>query len=182
MKPGFPPLVLSTALAVLAGCESTSTPSRPVYSASQTGQMITQEKGLVLAVEEVLIQAPTSPYQTGAGQQIGSAVGRGVATGNPIAVVGAMGGIMGGKAGATLDNQIGDKITVQTDDGKMVTIVQARDKAQPIMPGERVVIEVGGAASTMGSGTTRVIRETATPDPQYIGAIPAEPVAPKRVW
>ncbi|HYC70400.1 MAG TPA: hypothetical protein VEB66_04275 [Opitutaceae bacterium] len=164
----------------LAGCESTSSTSRPVYTAGQTGQVITQEKGLVVAVEEVLIQAPSSSSQTGTGAQVGSAMGRAIM--NPGAIVGSMGSIMGAKAGATLDNQVGDKITIQTDDGKTVTIVQARGKDQPIMPGERVVIEVGGAASRMGSGTTRVIRDTAEPDPQYVGALPSEPVKPKRVW
>jgi outer membrane lipoprotein SlyB len=77
-------------------------------------------------------------------------------------VVGAIGGIMGGKAGANMDNQIGDKITVTLDSGKTISVVQARDKAQPIMPGERVVVESGS--------TTSVVREVPTKDPDYTAA------------
>lgn len=144
--------------------------------------MITQEKGLVVAVEEVLIQAPSSSNNTGTGAQVGSAVGRAIM--NPGAIVGSMGSIMGAKAGASLDNQVGDKITIVTDDGKTVTIVQAREpNSAPIMPNERVVIEVGGAASRMGSGTTRVVRDGSGPDDaQVVGALPPAPSTPKRVW
>lgn len=171
-----------TACLFVGGCESTSSPARPVYSTSQTGTMITQQKGLVVEVEEVLIEAPSSRNQTGTGAQIGSAVGRAIL--NPAAIVGSMGGVMGAKAGATLDNKIGDKIVIATDDGKTVTIVQARDNtAPPIMPGDRVIIEVGGAASQMGSGTTRVIRDSSgADDSQVVGALPTQPVTPKRVW
>jgi outer membrane lipoprotein SlyB len=152
------PVPLTGAL-LLAGCESTSsTPTRPVYSASQTGQVITHEAGLVMAVEEVLIQAPSS-YEgaPGTGSQIGSAVGRGALSGNPMVLAGAIGGIFGAKAGAGMDNQIGDKITIAMDDGKTVTIIQARDRVQPMMPGERVVLE-------RSSGTTRVVREGLSDD------------------
>lgn len=143
---------------------------------------MSQEAGLVLAVEEVVIQAPNSTSQTGTGAQLGSAVGRGAITGSPTAIAGAVGGLLGSKAGASLDNQVGDKITIQLDGGKTVTIIQARDADAPLMPGERVVIETGGSPSTYGSGTARVVRESAKPDPQYIGAMPAQPTTPKRVW
>lgn len=151
-----------TAVLLLAGCvsESSST-ARPVYTASQAGQVISQDAGMVMAVEEVLIQGNSNyPGAPGMGSQVGRAVGQGVLSGNPLYVVGAIGGIMGSKAGANLDNQIGDKITITLDSGKTVTVVQARDKAQPIMPGERVVIESGS--------TTRVTREAPTKDPEYI--------------
>jgi len=75
---------------------------------------------------------------------------------------------MGGKAGASLDNQIGDKITIALDSGRTVTVVQARDKKQPIMPGERVVIESGS--------TTQVVREPPPKDPDYT------PVKPLPKW
>jgi outer membrane lipoprotein SlyB len=175
--------VAALAIVVAAGCESTSsTPARPVYTAGQTGTMITQEKGLVVAVEEVLIKAPSSSSNTGTGAQMGRAVGSAIL--NPGAIVGSMGSIMGAKAGASLDNQVGDKITIVTDEGRTVTIVQPREpNTAPIMPNERVVIEVGGAASRLGSGTTRVVRDTSGPDDsQIVGALPAAPTTPKRVW
>jgi hypothetical protein len=109
---------------------------------------------------EVLITGNSSyPGAPGTGSQVGAALGRSAIYGNPLSAVGAIGGIMGAKAGASLDNQIGDKITIVLDSGKTVTIVQARDKKQPIMPGERVVIE--------GGSTTTVVREQPTRDPEY---------------
>lgn len=155
-------LVLTSAL-LLGGCASdSSSGSRPVYTANQAGQVISHDAGMVMAVEEVLIQGSSNyPGAPGMGSQVGRAVGQGVLSGNPLYVVGAIGGIMGGKAGASLDNQIGDKITVTLDSGKTITVVQARDK-QPIMPGERVVIESGS--------TTSVVREMPAKDPDYTAA------------
>lgn len=151
-----------TAVLLLAGCasDSTSNPARPVYTASQAGQVISQNAGMVMEVQEVLIQGESDyPGAPGTGSKMGSAVGRSVLTGNPLAVVGTIGGIMGGKAGANLDNQIGDKITIALDSGKTITVVQARDRKQPIMPGERVVVESGSK--------TTVVREVPTKDPDY---------------
>ena len=150
-----------TAAFGLAGCASdASYPARPVYTASQAGQVISQNAGMVMAVEEVLIKGESDyPGAPGTGSKVGSAVGRSVLTGNPLAVVGALGGIMGGKAGANLDNQIGDKITIALDSGKTITVVQSRDKLQPIMPGERVVVESGSK--------TQVVREVQSKDPDY---------------
>ena len=157
-------LSVLTLVLLLAGCASdSSSGSRPVYTANQAGQVISQDAGMVTAVEEVLIQGSSNyPGAPGMGSQVGRAVGQGVLSGNPLYVVGAIGGIMGGKAGANLDNQIGDKITITLDSGKTITVVQARDKQQPIMPGERVVIESGS--------TTSVVREVPTKDPEYTAA------------
>lgn len=154
-----------TAVLLLAGCasEDSSSAARPVYTASQAGHAISQDAGMVTNVEEVLIKGESNyPGAPGMGSQVGRAVGQGVLSGNPLYVVGAIGGIMGGKAGANMDNQIGDKITVTLDSGKTMTVVQARDKKQPIMPGERVVIESGS--------TTSVVREQPTKDPEYTTA------------
>lgn len=172
-------------MAWLAGCAAPAASStRPVYTAGQAGQVISQETGLVVAVEEVLIQAPGSAAgSAGTGSQIGSAVGRGVLTGSPAAVTGALGGILGGRAGAGLDNQVGDKVTVMLDSGKTVVIVQARNQTAPLMPGERVVLENGNSSSPYGGGSARVVREPVVSDPtahDVIGGAPAGP--PKRVW
>jgi outer membrane lipoprotein SlyB len=149
---------------LLAGCASdSSSPARPVYSANDAGQIISQDAGMVMAVEEVLIKGASSyPGAPGTGSQVGSAIGRSAITGNPLNVVGAIGGIMGGKAGANLDNQIGDKITIALDSGKTITVVQPRDTKKPIMPGERVVIESGSKTS--------VVREQPAKDPEYTAA------------
>jgi len=164
-------LAALAAVLLLAGCasEDYSSASRPVYSASQAGQVISKDAGMVVDVQEVLIQGASNyPGAPGMGSQVGKAVGQGVLSGNPLYVVGAIGGIMGGKAGANLDNQIGDKITIALDSGRTVTVVQVRDKKQPIMPGERVVIESGS--------TTQVVREPTAKDPDYT------PVKPLPKW
>lgn len=163
MKPLCRPLSVLSLPMLLAGCASdsgSSSSSRPVYTASQAGQVISQDAGMVMQVEEVLIKGESNyPGAPGVGSQVGRAVGQSAISGNPLSVVGALGGIMGGKAGANLDNQIGDKITIVLDSGKTVTIVQERDKKQPIMPGERVVIESGSKS--------RVVREQPSKDPEY---------------
>ncbi len=154
---------------LLAGCGSpSSNPPPTVYSSSQAGQVISGESGQVMAVEEVLIQASsTHAGSPGTGAQVGQAVGMGAMTGNPMVIAGAIGGIMGGKAGASMDNQVGDKITILLDNGKTVTVVQARDKKVPIMPGERVVVEQGSSTSIYGGGNARVVREAPSKDPDY---------------
>jgi len=84
---------------------------------------------------------------------------------------------MGSKAGAGLDNQVGDKITILLDTGKTVTVIQARGPDTPIMPGERVVVEQGsGTAGSSGGGNARVVREGPAKDPDY-----TQPSA-RRVW
>lgn len=154
----------------LAGCESaSSTSSGPVYQTSQTGQVISGESGMVIAVEEVIIQAASSAAgSTGTGAQVGSAVGSAVLGGNPASIGRAIGSIVGSKAGASLDNNTGDKITILLDSGKTVTIIQVRDKkGQPMMSGERVVVEQSGGTSTSGGGNARVVRESPSNDPDY---------------
>lgn len=158
----------------LAGCETVPS-STPVYSAGQTGQVMSQRTGIVVSVEEVIIEGQQNTQ--GTGSRIGSAAGMGAVLGSPATVIGAIGGIVGEKAGGKFDNKIGDKITVLDDDGKTISVVQARD-AQPIMPGERVVIESGRGSTNKGGGNTRVVREQPKPDGNYIGEKPKS----KTVW
>lgn len=153
------------------GCSSaSSSPATPVYTTSQTGQVISQDAGQVVSVEEVVIKASgKAAGATGTGATIGGSVGQAVLTRNPLAILGAVGHTVGSNAGATLDNQTGDRITVQLDNGKTVVIVQARDaKEAPLMPGERVTIESGSSTSIYGGGNTRVVREPVRQDPNYV--------------
>jgi outer membrane lipoprotein SlyB len=166
--------VLTSLSIFLVGCETVA-PTTPVYSAGQTGQVMSQKTGIVLSVEEVIIEGVQNTQ--GTGSRIGSAAGIGAVLGSPSTVIGAIGGIVGEKAGGKFDNKIGDKITVLTDDGKTISVVQVRD-AQPIMPGERVVVESGRGYTNKGGGNTRVVREAPKPDGNYIGEKPK----PKMVW
>lgn len=181
IAPGLGVLIVLAA----AGCAGGAGAAPAVYTAGQTGQVMTRDTGTVIAVEEVVVQAAgTAAGSAGTGSQVGSAVGMGVLTGSPVYVAGALGNIVGGKAGAGLDNRVGDKVTVALDSGKTIVIVQERDKEQPLMPGERVVLEDGSSNSSYyGGGRARVVREKPTPDSRrqdVIGDAPAVPV--KRVW
>lgn len=166
------------------GCAGGAGAAPAVYAAGQTGQVMSRDTGTVVAVEEVVVQASGSAAgAAGTASQVGSAVGWGVLTGSPVQVAGALGNIVGGKAGAGLDNRAGDKVTVELDSGKTIVIVQERGKEPPLMPGERVVLEDGGSSSYYGGGRARVVREQPAPDSagkEVIGAAPVVPV--KRVW
>jgi outer membrane lipoprotein SlyB len=139
------------------GCVGSS--STPVYKSSQVGSPITAKSGTIVAVREVVIEAPSrSPYSTGPGATIGSAAVAGAMMGNPMAVAGALGGVVGGSAGAKLDNKIGDELTVTLEGGQTIVIVQERGN-DPLMPGDRVLVQTGMPTSVYGGGTTQVIRD-----------------------
>ena len=141
------------------GCSTASSSRRPVYSASQVGQMISEQQGEVIGVQDVVIQAPTSRSgSAGAGSQIGSAVVGAAITGSPIQAAAAAGRVLGGIAGAGADNRNGEEITVLLKDGRTVVVVQERG-ATPFSIGDRVKILSGAGNSVYGGGNTRVVRD-----------------------
>src|SRR4051812_24659 len=92
---------------VFAGCASSSS-SRPVYSSSQVGQVITQDTGEIIGVQDVLIQGQTSQAgSAGVGSRMGSAVATSAILGSPIHAAVAAGQMIGGIAGAGADNKNG---------------------------------------------------------------------------
>ena len=135
-------LVAGTSL-VLVGCGTTR--RTPVYDSSEVGQIISEQGGEILAVQEVLIKAPTSRSgSAGAGSRIGSAAAAAAISGNPVAIAVAASQVIGGAAGAVADNQRGEELTILLKDGRTVVIVQQRGRV-PFGVGDRVKIMSGGS-------------------------------------
>jgi outer membrane lipoprotein SlyB len=137
-------------LALLAGGCSSSSSSRPVYSAGQVNQIQTHELGTVVSVEAVTIERDTG-QRTSVGQSVGSSVGRTIARGgDPVtAAAGAVGAVVGSVAGSSIERRVmraeGQKIQVAMDDGTVISIVQENDP--PFVGGERVrVVKTGSQA------------------------------------
>ena len=140
-KLAFFPLAAGASL-LLVGCGTSR--RTPVYDRSQVGQIISEQSGEILAVQEVVIKAPTSRAgSAGAGSRIGSAAAGAAISGNPVAIAVAASQIIGGAAGAIADNQRGEELTILLKDGRTVVIVQERGRV-PFGVGDRVRIMSGG--------------------------------------
>jgi len=145
---------------LMAGCNSRSS-SLPVYDRTQVGQVVSEQRGEVVAVRDVLIQGQrTQAGSTGSGARIGSAAVTGAILGAPErAVAAVVGSIAGSAAGAKLDDRMGEEITVMLEGGRTVVIVQERVPGDtPMAPGERVRLQTG-TSSGLGSGNSRVVRD-----------------------
>ncbi|MSU70059.1 MAG: hypothetical protein EXS39_04645 [Opitutaceae bacterium] len=161
MVPKTVSLAIAACLAgALAGCSGAPYSRMPVYDTTQTGQVISEQKGEITAVRDVAIRAPSSHAGApGTGSQIGSAAVAGVITGSPIAAASAIGSVVGGMAGARVDDRPGEEITITVEGGKSIVVVQERTDP-PLAVGERVKILSGSNSSIYGGGSTRVVRDT----------------------
>lgn len=149
-----------------AGCASKS--EKPVYSTSQTGVILREQRGEILAVRDVTIKdQPINP--AGPGRRVGAAVGTVAGSGGSIERAGAvLGAQIGGDLGAALDTKDGEEITIRLENDSVIIVVQERGDT-PLAPGERVRVITGSGASvgTIGAilrgggmgGNTRVERE-----------------------
>src|SRR5690606_18532866 len=108
--------VSSAALLLASGCASRSS-RLPVYDQGQVGQVVSQQRGEVIAVRDVMIKAPTTHAgSTGRGARIGAAAVTGAILGAPErAVAHVVGSMAGSAAGAKLDDRLGEEITVQLE-------------------------------------------------------------------
>lgn len=145
------------------GCASSA--QRPVYSPSQTGHIIREERGEIVAVRDVTI-APPAPAG-GAGRRIGAGIGAGVATGSIERAAAAIGSVIGGDIGAKADEKAGEEITIRLNTEEVIIVVQERGEA-PLAVGEKVRVLTsappsGGIGRVLGGATgggTRVERES----------------------
>jgi outer membrane lipoprotein SlyB len=154
--------VFASAFLAMGGsaCNSGSS-GLPVYDRGQVGQVVSAQRGEVLAVRDVIIKGQANQMgSTGSGARIGSAAVTGAIFGAPErAVASVVGSIAGSAAGAKFDDKLGEEITVMLEEGKTVVIVQERATGvQPLAPGERVLLQTG-SSSGYGSGNSRVIRD-----------------------
>jgi outer membrane lipoprotein SlyB len=138
------------ALGFLGGC-TTPVSKTPVYDSSQVGQMISEQQGEIIGVQDVMIKAPSSQAgSAGVGSRMGSAAATSAILGSPIHAAVAAGQIIGGMAGASADNKNGEELTILLKDGRTVMVVQERGDV-PFAIGDRVKI--------MSGANTRVVRD-----------------------
>lgn len=159
----FLPLGTVALVVGLGACVSSTPPSTPVYTRSQTGQVINEQRGEIIDVRDVVIQAPgASAGSAGAGSRIGSGVISSAVTGNPIGAAIAAGSVLGGIAGARADNKMGEEITILLPSGQTIIVVQERSKP-PFAIGEKVRILSGTSGSVYTGPSTKVVRDEAQP-------------------
>jgi outer membrane lipoprotein SlyB len=159
-------LIISAAISggMLAGCATAS--KTPVYESNQVGQVITDQRGEIIGVQDVLIKAPSSSRgSAGAGSRIGAGAVVGAVLGNPVYAAQAAGDVIGGIVGAGADNQRGEELTILLKDGRSIVVVQERG-AVPFSIGDKVKVMTGSSGSIYGGATTRVQRD----EPAIIGA------------
>ena len=122
-------LTVATALA-LAGCASSM--SGDVYSRDQARKVQRVDEGEIILVREVMIEGTRSGLGVIAGGVVGGVMGSmvGGGKGKTLATVG--GALAGGGAGAAAEEaatrQKGLEITVQLENGEVVSVVQAADR------------------------------------------------------
>jgi outer membrane lipoprotein SlyB len=147
----------ASAASLFAGCATAS--KTPVYDSTQVGQMISEERGEVIAVQDVVIKARSSQAGSpGVGSRMGAAAATSAILGSPIHAAIAAGEMIGGIAGASADNKNGEELTILLKDGRTVMVVQERGET-PFSIGERVKIVSGSSSSIYGGANTRVVHD-----------------------
>ena len=101
-------------VALSAGCASRA--KTPVYDTSQTGQILREKPGEVIAVRDVIIKPPDiSVIRGGTGAQVGAAAGSAIMTGSIGVMKGAIGAAVGRDIGGKLDEKAGEEIEIRLD-------------------------------------------------------------------
>ena len=114
---------------VTGGCASSMSPN--VYSRDQAQKVQTVHKGEVIMVREVQIEGTKSGAGAIAGGIMGFALGSTIGSGSGRTVARAAGTVGGAAAGAAIEEgatrQMGLEITIELDNGEVVSIVQGAD-------------------------------------------------------
>jgi outer membrane lipoprotein SlyB len=158
-------------LLLAGGCATKQT--LPANESSQIGTVIKSQRGEIVAVRDVVINAPSpATRSTGMGSRIGSAVGRSAVPGGVGILAGAVGAVVGEAAGSMTgpkaDDKAGEEITVVVEGGKTIMIVQERG-SPPLAPGERVRLVTSSITNINGGSNTvtRVVRD----DDYVVGSV-----------
>ncbi len=132
------------------GCAPST--SGKVYSRDQARQAQQTHYGTIIQVNQVTIEGEPSAVGTLAGGALGAGVGQtiGSGSGRTLATIagGVAGALAGGAAEKGLTTKAGLEITVELDNGELLTIVQEADDVYN--PGDRVRV------LRAPNGTTRV--------------------------
>lgn len=122
----------------LVACSSN--PSATTYSRDQTLAVQQVQFGTVLAVQNVNIEGSKSGVGTVAGGVIGGVAGSGVGHGRGSAVAAVVGAVAGGLIGDKVENaatkKAGLELTVQLDNGNVISVVQQAEET--FMVGDQV--------------------------------------------
>ncbi len=146
-------VLLIVALVVLTtACASSK--SGKVYSRDETQNVQVVEVGTVIAIEDVLIEGTKTPIGAAAGTVVGGVIGAGSADSSGDRVRGVLGAVIGGVVGAAAEEGFtrrkGQEITIELDDGGVISIVQEADQEIEINDTVRIL--------TQSNGTKRVTR------------------------
>jgi outer membrane lipoprotein SlyB len=125
---------------MFAGCASTQ--SGATYSRAHARQAQSVEMGLVEAVNDAMIEGTKSPVGAAAGAIMGGVIGHAIGGGSGKDIATAAGALGGAALGAGIEEKVTKaaawELTVKLDSGKMVIIVQAKDKDELFAVGDRV--------------------------------------------
>jgi outer membrane lipoprotein SlyB len=138
--------LLLISLALLAGCASSK--SGDVYTRDQARREQNIRMGVVESVREVLMEGTKSPVGAIAGAAVGGVAGSTLGGGRGSTIAAVIGAVAGGLAGSAIEEGVTRKqameITVKTDNGHLIAIVQEGDPLE-FRPGDRVrIISSGG--------------------------------------
>lgn len=140
-------VLLIVALAVLTtACASSK--SGKVYSRDETQNVQIVAVGTVIAIENVLIEGTKTPIGAAAGTVAGGVIGAGSRDSSGDRVRGVLGAVIGGVVGAAAEEGLtrrkGHEITIELDDGGVISIVQEADQQIALNDTVRVLTQPNG--------------------------------------
>lgn len=145
-------------LLLLGGCASSS---YNIYSRDDVGRVIETTSGTVVSARPVNIKGERTGLGVAAGGATGAVIGTTAFSGSGGTIAGVLMGLAGAVAGALAEEMLtsgsGVEYTIQTDDGRVVTVVQNDGGSEePIVSGTPVLVQ-------WGADYARVIPENVTP-------------------
>lgn len=146
-------------LVMLSGCSSSA--DGDVYSRDATHRSLNVQHGYVDSIRPVKIEGERGVIGPVSGSVLGGIAGSTVGGGHGQTVASAVGAIAGALAGGATQERLtreqGAEITVQLDNGELMSVVQTLDAGNPIRIGQRVRIARGN------NGQARVMPLQAAP-------------------
>lgn len=132
-------LMLPLITLLVGGCASSKSGS--VYTREQARQAQQVEKGRIISVREVQVEGTKTPLGAVGGAAVGAIAGSTVGGGKGSEIAAIAGGLGGWLAGAAAEEVITRQnaleITVELDNGRTISVVQAENNLT-FQPGERV--------------------------------------------
>lgn len=152
MKKIHIPAIMALALAMgVTSCSEHGATDR--YRANQVGVAQETATGTIIAMQDIVIDADDAKMGTAIGAAAGGLTGAMFGGGNAKYATAAGGAILGSIAGNQIDkatsSRDGLRITVKLDESnkKPITVVQQKDKKNPLWVGQKVQVLMGGNSS-----------------------------------